>query len=85
MSIFNCMQEACRGHGFGAKAGAPPLSAVPLLRRRLGLWRPDLEVPFPPLQPAIFPPPLPELPAPALELFDLDEAFAGPLVRAGSV
>ena len=38
------------------------------------------QVPFPALQPAIFPPPFTELPPPPLELFDLDEEFATPLV-----
>lgn len=42
-----------------------------------------LQVPFPPLQPAIFPPPFQELPPPPLELFDLDQEFATPLVRPG--
>lgn len=48
--------------------------------RRLPLWRPPLEVPFPPLQPAVFPPAFREPPPPALELFDLDEELQGPLV-----
>lgn len=62
--------------------------SVPGLRRggsQLPLWRPQLEVPFPPLQPAVFPPALPELPPPALELFDLEEELAGPLVSLGCV
>lgn len=50
--------------------------------RRLPLWRPPLEVPFPPLQPAVFPPAFREPPPPALELFDLDEELQGPLVSA---
>ena len=47
---------------------------------QLPLWRPPLDVPFPPLHPAAFPPAFPEPPPPALELFDLDEEFEGPLV-----
>lgn len=69
-----------------------PVLQVAALRRSLGaegalkrgchlpLWRPPLEVPFPLLQPAVFPPAFVEPPPPALELFDLDEEFAGPLV-----
>lgn len=68
------------------------LLQVATLRRSLGvegalkhgcqlpLWRPRLEVPFPPLQPAVFPPAFVEPPPPALELFDLDAEFEGPLV-----
>lgn len=62
--------------------------SVPGLRRggsQLPLWRPQLEVPFPPLQPAVFPPALPELPPPALELFDLEQELAGPLVSLSCV
>lgn len=68
--------------GLSGSGGAG--SHVPGLRRggsQPSLWRPQLEVPFPPLQPAVFPPALPELPPPALELFDLEEELAGPLVR----
>ncbi|EFN56850.1 hypothetical protein CHLNCDRAFT_51639 [Chlorella variabilis] len=50
-----------------------------LQRRALPLWRPPLEVPFPPLQPAVFPPAFAEPPPPSLELFDLEEELAGPL------
>lgn len=58
------------------------LGADGVLQRggQLPLWRPALEVPFPPLQPAVFPPAFVEPPPPALELFDLDEEFSGPLV-----
>lgn len=45
------------------------------------LW-PSLQVPFPELQPAIFPPPFREPAPPALELFDLDDELASPLVSA---
>jgi intraflagellar transport protein 52 len=51
-----------------------------LRRRQLPLWTPPLEVPFPALQPAVFPPPFADLPPPPLELFDLEEELAGPLV-----
>jgi len=42
----------------------------------LSLIPPQFETPLPPLQPAVFPPPVREPPPPALELFDLDENFA---------
>lgn len=42
----------------------------------LRLIPPKFETPLPPLQPAVFPPVLQELPAPPLELFDLEEAFS---------
>lgn len=45
-------------------------------RHALTLIQPQFEAPLPPLQPAVFPPAIREPPAPALELFDLDEAFA---------
>ncbi|KAI3426955.1 hypothetical protein D9Q98_006899 [Chlorella vulgaris] len=58
----------------------PQVAALRRLRRRqLPLWTPPLEVPFPALQPAVFPPPFAELPPPPLELFDLEEELAGPL------
>lgn len=38
--------------------------------------QPTFETPLPPLEPAVFPPILQELPPPALDLFDLDETFA---------
>ena len=47
----------------------------------LSLITPQLEVPLPPLRPALFPPKLPHFPPPALELFDLDEHFASASVR----
>lgn len=43
----------------------------------LSLIPPAFETPLPSLTPATFPPVLREPPPPALELFDLDEAFAG--------
>lgn len=49
----------------------------------LGLIPPAFETPLPPLMPATFPPVLREPPPPALELFDLDEAFAGEQVGLG--
>lgn len=42
----------------------------------LTLISPNFETPLPALQPAVFPPLLQELPAPALDLFDLDDIFA---------
>lgn len=42
----------------------------------LSLIPPQFETPQPPLQPAVFPPTMKELPPPALDLFDLDEHFA---------
>jgi intraflagellar transport protein 52 len=42
----------------------------------LSLIAPQFETPLPPLQPAVFPPALREPPAPALDLFDLEEEFA---------
>lgn len=42
----------------------------------LSVIPPTFEVPLPPLQPAVFFPMLRELPAPVLDLFDLDEKFA---------
>jgi hypothetical protein len=45
----------------------------------------QFETPLPPLQPAVFPPALHEPPPPALELFDLDEAFAGQAVRLATL
>jgi intraflagellar transport protein 52 len=47
----------------------------------LTLIPPQFEVPMPPLQPAVFPPIPNELPAPVLDLFDLDEQFASEKVR----
>ncbi|WAR24479.1 IFT52-like protein [Mya arenaria] len=39
------------------------------------------ETPLPPLNPAVFPPQFRELPAPCLDLFDLDEQFSSEKVR----
>jgi intraflagellar transport protein 52 len=47
----------------------------------LTLIPPQFETPMPALQPAVFPPCLREPPAPALDLFDLDEQFASERVR----
>ncbi|KAJ3028009.1 UNVERIFIED_CONTAM: Intraflagellar transport protein 52 [Siphonaria sp. JEL0065] len=47
----------------------------------LSLIQPQFETPLPPLQPAVFPPSLRELPPPSLDLFDLDEHFASERVR----
>eukprot|EP00792_Barthelona_sp_PAP020_P005863 TRINITY_DN2831_c0_g1_i1.p1 TRINITY_DN2831_c0_g1~~TRINITY_DN2831_c0_g1_i1.p1 ORF type:complete len:407 (+),score=104.36 TRINITY_DN2831_c0_g1_i1:26-1222(+) len=47
----------------------------------LTLIKPQFEVPLYPLKPATFPVPLRELPAPALDLFDLDAEWASPGVR----
>lgn len=51
----------------------------------LSLIPPAFETPLPPLQPATFPPCPREPPPPALELFDLDDAFAGEQVCKGWV
>lgn len=42
----------------------------------LKLITPLFEAPYPPLQPAVFPPAFRDLPLPPLELFDLDDAFS---------
>ncbi|KAJ1509606.1 Intraflagellar transport protein 52 [Coelomomyces lativittatus] len=42
----------------------------------LSLIQPQFELPLPPLQPAVFPPILREIPPPPIELFDLDTHFA---------
>lgn len=42
----------------------------------LKIIKPQFEIPLPPLQLAVFPPVFSELPAPSLELFDLDESFS---------
>mmetsp|Transcript_22565 Transcript_22565/g.50916 ORF Transcript_22565/g.50916 Transcript_22565/m.50916 type:complete len:261 (+) Transcript_22565:69-851(+) len=47
----------------------------------LSLIPPSFEAPLPPLNPAVFPPSLRELPPPALDQFDLDEHFASPKQR----
>lgn len=51
----------------------------------LTLIHPQFEAPLPPLQPAVFPPAIREPPPPALELFDLDDAFATDHERVGSL
>ena len=51
----------------------------------LSLIPPAFETPLPPLEPATFPPVLREPQPPALELFDLDEAFAGEQVSVCTV
>lgn len=47
----------------------------------LTLIPPQFQVPLPPLEPAVFPPQMRELPHPALELYDLDAEFASTEVR----
>ncbi|XP_032691249.1 intraflagellar transport protein 52 homolog [Odontomachus brunneus] len=47
----------------------------------LSLISPHFEAPLPPTQASIFPPSFQELPPPALELFDLDEAFSSDLLK----
>jgi len=47
----------------------------------LSLIPPEFETPLPPLQPAVFPPTIREPPAPALDLFDLDDHFASERAR----
>ncbi|XP_050503625.1 intraflagellar transport protein 52 homolog [Diabrotica virgifera virgifera] len=42
----------------------------------LRIITPKFEAPYPPLQPAVFPPSFKDLPPPPLELFDLDDAFS---------
>lgn len=42
----------------------------------LKIITPKFEAPYPPLQPAVFPPSFRDLPSPPLELFDLDDAFS---------
>ncbi|KAJ3187718.1 Intraflagellar transport protein 52 [Gaertneriomyces sp. JEL0708] len=47
----------------------------------LRLIMPNFVTPAPPLTPAIFPPNMPSLPPPPLDLFDLDDAFASEKTR----
>ncbi|XP_014771869.1 intraflagellar transport protein 52 homolog [Octopus bimaculoides] len=47
----------------------------------LALITPQFETPLSPLQPAVFPLALRELPAPSLDLFDLDEQFSSEKAR----
>ena len=51
----------------------------------LSLMKPEFKCPLPSLEPAVFQPRMINLNAPALELFDLDEEFAEPLVRLGKL
>ena len=51
-------------------------SKLGVKKQPLTLIQPEFEVPLPPLEPAVFPPALVDLPAPALELFDLEDHFA---------
>ncbi|XP_074644049.1 intraflagellar transport protein 52 homolog isoform X2 [Tubulanus polymorphus] len=51
----------------------------------LTLITPQFETPLPPLQPAVFPPQFRELPAPSLDLFDLDEQFSSEKVRLAQI
>ncbi|KAJ3114892.1 Intraflagellar transport protein 52 [Phlyctochytrium bullatum] len=52
-----------------------------LKRESLSLIQPQFETPLPPLDPAVFPPTIRELPPPALDLFDLDEQFASERIQ----
>ena len=51
----------------------------------LSLIPPQFETPLPPLSPAVFPPNLREPGLPALDLFDLDEHFAGEKVQLAQI
>ncbi|NP_001087599.1 intraflagellar transport 52 L homeolog [Xenopus laevis] len=51
----------------------------------LQLIQPQFETPLPALQPAVFPPSFRELPAPALDLFDLDENFSSEKARLAQI
>ena len=51
----------------------------------LTLITPQFETPLPPLQPAVFPPSFRELPAPSLDLFDLDEQFSSEKARLAQI
>merc|ERR1712060_36517 len=51
----------------------------------LTLIAPQFEAPLPPLQPAVFPPQPREPPPPPLDLFDLDEQFAGEAQRLAAL
>ncbi|XP_046739841.1 intraflagellar transport protein 52 homolog isoform X1 [Diprion similis] len=50
-------------------------------KQPLTLITPQFETPLPPTQASVFPPSFQELPPPALELFDLDEAFSSDLLK----
>ncbi|KAJ3345623.1 Intraflagellar transport protein 52 [Kappamyces sp. JEL0680] len=56
-------------------------SQMGLKHEPLTLIQPQFETPLPPLEPAVFPPILQDLPPPALDLFDLDEHFASEKTR----
>ncbi|NP_001123257.1 intraflagellar transport 52 homolog [Nasonia vitripennis] len=47
----------------------------------LSLIAPNFETPLPPTQASVFPPTFQELPPPALELYDLDEAFSSNFLK----
>ena len=51
----------------------------------LSLIAPQLECPLPPLQPSVFPPVVSELQPPALDMFDLEHAFARDRTRLANV
>ncbi|XP_020286330.1 intraflagellar transport protein 52 homolog isoform X2 [Pseudomyrmex gracilis] len=55
--------------------------ALDVKHEPLTLIPPHFEAPLPPTQPSVFPPSFQELPPPALELFDLDEAFSSDLLK----
>lgn len=52
---------------------------------QLQLITPQFETPLPPLQPAVFPPQFRELSPPALDLFDLDDAFSSEKSRLAQI
>ena len=49
------------------------------------MWSSNAHSPLPPLQPAVFPPSLPDPPPAPLELFDLDEHFSSPHTRLAAL
>jgi intraflagellar transport protein 52 len=51
----------------------------------LALITPNFECPLPPLQPTVFPPKFRDLPAPALDLYDLDESFSSERARLAQI
>jgi len=66
----------------------PALKAYETLNtphEQLGVITPQFETPLPPLQPAVIPPQFRELPAPSLDLFDLDEQFSTEKVRLAQI
>lgn len=60
-------------------------SALGVRKAPLTLIPPKFEAPLPPLGPAVYPPLLREPPPPALDLFDLDEHFAGERTRLAAL